>query len=285
MLEKAIPYRAGISLKTPHYEKILRENPPVPWFEVHPENLKSGSTLAMVEKIRNNYPLSLHGVGLSLGAMHLNDDHLSFLKELCERLEPGLISEHVAWSYVDGMYINDLLPLPYTEEALQVIVENIEYTQSYLKRTILIENPSTYLQFPHSSYTEEDFIKEVARRSGCGILLDINNVYVSAYNHGFEPKSYVRKIAESEQVQEVHLAGHKTITVQHKDFLVDHHGSAVSREVWDLYEYALSFIGTIPTLVEWDNHLPEFDVLWAEGKKADFYMEKNCAIVETAAAV
>lgn len=283
MVEGTIPCRAGISLKTPYYEHIFSKKPDVPWFEVHAENLKSGATLSAVEKIRQDYPLSLHGVGLSLGSLHLNDHHLSFLKTVCERLEPGLVSEHVAWNYVDGVYLNDLLPVPYTEEALRVLVDNIGQTQDYLKREILIENPSTYLQFSHSHYAEEDFIKEVARRSGCGILLDVNNVHVSTYNQGGNAQSYIKELAKSGAVKEIHLAGHKKFTIQEKDFLVDHHGSPVSAEVWDLYQYALSFLGLVPTLIEWDNHIPLFDVLWAEGKKADFYMEKVCAALEVTA--
>ena len=285
MIKGAIPCRAGISLKMPYYEHIFTKKPDVPWFEVHAENLKSGATLSAVERIRQDYPLSLHGVGLSLGSLHLNDHHLSFLKTVCERLEPGLVSEHVAWNYVDGIYVNDLLPVPYTDEALQVLVDNIGQTQDYLKREILIENPSTYLQFSHSHYAEEDFIKEVARRSGCGILLDVNNVHVSIYNHGGNAQSYIKELAKSGLVKEIHLAGYKKITMQEKDFLVDHHGSGVSSEVWDLYQYALSFLGLVPTLIEWDNHLPAFDVLWAEGKKADFYMEKAYAALEVTAKI
>lgn len=273
MVGVEIPCKAGISLKTPHYEKIISEKPSVPWFEVHPENLKVGTTLRSIETIRQFYPLSFHGVGLSLGSIHLNDRHLEFLKEMCDRLEPGFVSEHVSWSYVEGIYINDLLPLPYTDESLQILAENIHSTQDYLKRQILIENPSTYVQFSHSTYTEEDFIKEVARRTGCGILLDINNVYVSSYNHGLHAETYIKELAQQGSIKEIHIAGHKKFKVQDNIFLIDHHGSQVSSDVWNLYRYALSLMGPVPTLIEWDNHIPAFDILWGESKKADLLME------------
>src|SRR3989344_291335 len=285
MIKGEIPCKAGISLKSVHYERILQEKPPVAWFEVHPENLKSGASLSIVDKVRHDYPLSLHGVGLSLGSRHLNDSHLSFLKTLCDRLEPGLVSENVVCNYVDGVYINDLLPLPYTDESLDVLVENIQDTQDYLKRTILIENPSTYLQFAHSEYVEEEFIKEVARRSGCGVLLDVNNVYVSTCNQGGDAHSYIQTLAKSGYVKEIHLAGHKKMVFEGETFLVDHHGSAISPEDWDLYEHTLSCLDPVPTLVEWDHHLPAFDVLWAEGKKADFYREKARAAAEVTATI
>lgn len=285
MKKSCIPARAGVSLKSIYYEYILREKPSVAWFEVHPENLRSGAILTLVEKIREHYPLSLHGVGLSLGSVYLNDHHLSFLKSLCDRLEPGLVSEHVAWSYVDGMYINDLLPLPYTKESLNLLVDNIQHTQDILKREILIENPSTYLQFDDSDYEEADFIIEVGQRSGCGLLLDVNNVYVNSHNHKKDAKSCIEKLAKSGLVKEIHLAGHEKIKIQEKNFLVDVHGDTIIHPVWDLYAYALSLTRRLPTLIEWDNHLPSFEVLWAEGQKADFYMEKICAPIEVTATV
>lgn len=285
MATKEIPFKAGIGLKTLHYNQILSEKPSVSWFEVHPENLKSGATLAGVDRIRQDYPLSLHGVGLSLGSAHLNDHHLSFLKKMCDRLNPGLVSEHVAWNYVHGVYINDLLPLPYTEETLRLLVENIQYTQEYLKRQILIENPSTYLQFSHSTYSEPEFIKEVARQSGCGLLLDVNNIYVSSHNHGLDPKAYIKELSHPALVKEIHLAGHKQLKVQEDTFLIDHHGSGISSDVWDLYRYTLSLVGSVPTLIEWDNHIPDFEVLWAESKKADVYMETINAPLEITATV
>ena len=283
----SIPSKVGISLKSPHYETILNTKPSVPWFEVHPENLKSGTSLSIVEKIREEYPLSLHGVGLSLGSPDLNLRHLSFLKSLCHRLEPGLVSEHVAWNYIEGEYINDLLPLPYTDEALDVLVCNIQRTQEYLNRSILVENPSTYLEFSHSTYTEWDFIKEVSRRSGCKVLLDLNNIYVNAQNHGFDSKDYIKCLVEGGSVGEIHLAGHKEVSLERKKMLlVDHHGSTVSSEVWALYEYCLSLLkNPVPTLVEWDNHLPSFEMLLAEGKKAQFYMEKRDETIRSTASV
>lgn len=266
-----IPKAVGVGLRFPHFKDFLVANKPeISWLEVHPENYKIGSSLKVLEEIRAFYPLSLHGVGLSLGSPTLDLDHLKFLKFLCDFLNPGLVSEHVAWSVLDGYYLNDLLPLPYTQEALDLLVKNITQTQEFLGREILIENPSSYVTFESSTFSEEDFMVALARQSGCKILLDINNIYVSSVNHGFCPRAYVDRFRGGELVKEMHLAGHRRVS---PDLLVDDHGSAISEEVWDLYAYALKVVGPVPTLVEWDNNIPAFDILLREAKKAQKVME------------
>ncbi len=266
-----IPTAVGVGLRLPHFKDFLETpRPNISWLEVHPENYKIGSSLKILEQIRQDYPLSLHGVGLSLGSPSLDPEHLKFLKSLCDRLNPGLVSEHVAWSVLEGHYLNDLLPLPYTQESLNLLVQNIQQTQEFLGREILVENPSSYLTFHQSTFSEEVFMVEVATRSGCKILLDINNVYVSATNHGFCPRAYIETFRGLDLVKEMHLAGHHRVRA---DFLVDDHGSAISEEVWDLYEYALKISGPVPTLVEWDNNVPSLEILLGEAKKAEKIME------------
>lgn len=284
-MKSSIPAVAGLGLKTQYISQILESIPDVGWFEVHVENLRMGTTLSGVEKIRHHYPLSFHGVGLSLGSDHLNREHLTFLKSLCDHLDPGLVSEHVAWNYIDGVYINDLLPLPYTEESLQAMINNIDLTQSVLQRQILIENPSTYLRVRSSDYEEADFILELARCSGCYILLDVNNVYVSSVNHGQCAKKYIKRIAQSGLVKEIHLAGHGTMSMNGQQMLVDCHATTVAEEVWQLYAYALSFTQKVPTLIEWDNDLPSFEVLVDEAERANLYMEKACELIAIPATI
>ncbi len=266
-----IPASVGIGLRFPHFKDFLATSKPsISWLEVHPENYKIGSSLKILEEIRNFYPLSLHGVGLSLGSPTLDEEHLKFLKFLCERLNPALVSEHVSWSVLDGHYLNDLLPLPYTQESLDLLVKNIGQTQEFLGREILVENPSSYLTFESSTFSEEEFMKEVARLSGCKILLDINNIYVSAMNHGFCPRAYLEAFRGCNLVKEMHLAGHRRVS---PDLLVDDHGSAITGEVWDLYAYAIKILGSTPTLVEWDNNVPSLEILLGEAKKAQKIME------------
>ncbi|MFN7662684.1 MAG: DUF692 domain-containing protein [Alphaproteobacteria bacterium] len=284
-MKSSIPAVAGLGLKTAYINQILESMPNVGWFEVHIENLRMGTTLSGVEKIRHHYPLSFHGVGLSLGSDHVNREHLTFVKSLCVQLNPGLVSEHLAWNYIDGVYINDLLPLPYTEESLQVMANNIDLTQSILQRQILIENPSTYLQVRSSDYEEADFILELACRSGCYILLDVNNLYVSAINHGECAKKYIKRIAQSGLVKEIHLAGHGTMRMNGQQMLVDSHATTVAEEVWQLYAYALSFTQRLPTLIEWDNDLPSFEVLVNQAQRANLYMEKVCELIPIPATI
>jgi uncharacterized protein (UPF0276 family) len=271
MQKQMIPAQAGIGLRGVHYQAVLNSKPAVAWFEVHSENFfgAGGPNLHYLDAIRKDYPLSLHGVGLSLGSTDpLNMEHLAKLKTLIARCEPGLVSEHLSWSSVAGRYLNDLLPLPYTEEALHHISQRITQTQDYLGRRILIENLSSYLRFAHSAIPEWEFLAAAAENTGCGILLDVNNVYVSAVNHGFDPYLYIRAIP-SAAIHELHLAGFHDAG----DCLIDTHGTPVSEQVWKLYRYTLQHHGAKPTLIEWDSDIPELPVLMNEAAKAQSLME------------
>jgi len=271
-----IPLNVGIGLRAPHYREILQTLPKVGWFEVHTENYfgSGGQPLYFLEQIRNHYPLSLHGVGLSLGSTDsLNQLHLKKLKNIIQRFEPGLVSEHLSWGSIGGRSLNDLLPLPYTHEALDHISSNIRKAQDFLGRRILIENVSSYLQFNNSNIPEWEFLNGVSALSGCGILLDINNIYVNSINHGFDPMRYIDAISY-EAVDEIHLAGFDT----NGRCLIDTHGKPVSKEVWALYEYALSRFGAIPTLIEWDTDIPPLSTLLSEASKAELMLEKFNAI-------
>lgn len=269
----------GISLKSLHYEQILDTKPNVSWFEVHPENLKSGMTLSYVERIRQDYPLSFHSVGLSLGSAVFNEAYLDFLKEMIVRLSPVLFSGHVAWNYAEGAYIDDLLPLPYNDESLCVLVDNIQKTQDVLQRHILIENPSSYVGFENNSYTECDFVINAAKKSGCGILLDLNNIYVSHKNGGENPKEYIKKMIKSGLVREIHLGGHDIFKLPSEEVVfLDTHSTRVASSVWDLFDYCLSLSRvSIPVLIEWDQNLPSLDVLLAEAEIGKTHMARYAA--------
>lgn len=272
---KVIPAQAGIGLRAPHMREFLATLPKVGWVEVHSENYfgDGGQPLLMLERVRQHYPVSLHGVGLSLGSSdELSKEHLRSLKALVQRIEPGFVSDHISWSSVDGRYFNDLLPLPYTEEALNLICDHIDQTQEFLGRLILVENVSSYLQYDHSTMAEPEFVAQLASRTGCGILLDVNNVYVSAVNHGFDGYAYLHAIPQA-AVQELHLAGYsKTETL-----LLDTHSAPVSDPVWALYDDALSRFGAVPSLIEWDTYIPALAVLLNEAGKAEYLMEKHRA--------
>ena len=272
---RPIPNEAGIGLRAPHYRELLETLPPIGWFEVHSENFfgDGGQPLFFLEKFRAHYPLSLHGVGLSLGSTDpLNSTHLKKLKRLADRFEPGLVSDHLCWSSVGGQFLNDLLPLPYTEEALNHVVSRVGEAQDFLRRQILVENVSSYLQYIHSTIAEWEFLAEVARRAGCGILLDMNNIYVSAVNHQFDPKVYIDAIP-GDAVQEIHLAGFDS----NGECLIDTHGKPVFEAVWPLYEYAIERIGAKPTLIEWDTDIPPLDVLLGEAWKARDILQRQDA--------
>ena len=265
-----IPAIAGIGLRHPHLPQFLDSPPDVGWLEVHSENYLAagGPRIKALEAIRRDYPLSCHGVGLSLGSHDgLDRAHLGRLKAMFDRFQPALVSEHMAWSVVDGVYLNDLLPLPYTEEALAVLCRNIDHAQEAFGRRLLVENPSTYVTFRHSTIPEAEFMAALARRTGCGILLDINNIHVSATNNGFDADAYLATIP-ADAVGEVHLAGHTVRTIDRDTVLIDDHGSAVSDAVWHLYAAALRRLGPRPTLIEWDTRIPPLDVLLGEAHKA-----------------
>ena len=260
-----IPAGAGIGLRFPHHRFVAETKPDVPWFEVHTENYMGGGTPARyLESIRRDYPLSLHGVGLSLGSADgLDRAHLQRVRETVKRFEPALLSEHLSWSAAGGIYLADLLPLPMTEEALQVVCRHIDDVQAGLARQILIENPSSYLQYTHSTIPEWEFLSEVAQRTGCGILCDVNNIYVSACNHGWDAAAYLTALPKG-TVGEIHLAGHAVKDIGGRTLRIDDHGSRVSPAVWALYEQALAGFGQVPTLIEWDTNIPEFAVLQEE---------------------
>ncbi|HEX2940333.1 MAG TPA: DUF692 domain-containing protein [Rhodopila sp.] len=268
--DSAIPASAGIGLRFQHHAAVLEQKPPVGWMEVHPENyMGAGMPLRYLEAIRRDYPISLHGVALSLGSADgLNDTHLARLRSLAERIEPGLVSEHMSWSIADGTYLADLLPLPMTQEALDVVCRNIDAAQSYLRRRILLENPSSYLRYHHSTIPEWEFIAEVARRTGCGILCDVNNIYVSSYNHGFDPSAYLMALPIG-SVGEIHLAGHALRDLGNgRAIRIDDHGSCICADVWLLYELAIARFGHVPTLIEWDTDIPPLPILLREAEKA-----------------
>jgi uncharacterized protein (UPF0276 family) len=263
----ALPPTAGIGLRAPHHAEVMHDRPAVAWWEVHSENFfaDGGPALDFLRAIRADYPLSLHGVGASLGGVDsLFELHLDRLARLAEIIEPAAISEHLCWSSVGDQHFNDLLPLPSTEAAVVQAVQRIERMQERLQRTILIENVSSYVQWREADYSEWDFLVEVARRAGCGILLDVNNIHVSASNHGFDARTYVDAVPP-ELVGEIHLAGYD----QCEDFLVDTHGKRVHPPVWELYEYTLERLGPRPTLIEWDTDIPALDVLQDEAAYAD----------------
>jgi len=271
-----VPAAAGIGLRFQHHQAVLETRPDVAWLEVHTENYMGGGTpLAYLEAIRRDYPLSLHGIGLSLGSADEPDsNHLTRIRNVMERFEPGLMSEHLSWSIVGGTYLGDLLPLPLTEEALDVVCRHVDQTQAFLQRRILIENPSSYLTFKHSTIPEWDFIAAVARRTGCGILCDVNNIYVSACNHGWDASAYLTALP-ARAVGEIHLAGHAVRQLEGGKVLrIDDHGSRVPPPVWLLYVEALERFGPVPTLIEWDTDVPPLEVLLGEAAQATIHLER-----------
>lgn len=276
----AIPARGGIGLKAEHYREVLAQTPDIGFFEVHAENYMGdgGPPHRYLEAIRANYALSLHGVGLSIGgAKPLNRDHLARLKLLNDRYQPGLFSEHLAWSTHDTGYLSDLLPLPYGEQTLHKVCEHIDETQNFMGRQLLLENPSSYLTFDESTYSEVDFIAAVVSRTGCGLLLDINNVYVSAANIGINAQTYLAQYP-LQYVCEIHLAGHaESADAEGHAILIDDHASSVVAGVWQLYQQVISRTGPLPTLIERDANVPPLAELIAEAHHADLLMQQPLA--------
>lgn len=276
ILDAPIPARAGIGLKAQHYQDIYDRLPTdIGWLEVHSENYfgSGGEALRWLSQLRDLYPVSLHGVGLSLGtAGSLDAHHLSRLAALESRIEPGQVSEHLSWSIASGDYLNDLIPLPYTDEALDNFCLHVEQMQDALKRPVLIENPSVYMRYNHSTIPESEFLLAVAKRSGCGVLLDINNIFVSAHNLRFDPVKYIDAIP-GHMVGEIHLGGHFDADVDGEVLKIDDHGSLVREAVWDLYAHAISRFGPKPTLIEWDSDVPELEVLLGEARRANATMD------------
>ncbi len=276
--DAGVPVAAGVGLRTPHMAAFAATAPGAliaPWIEIHSENFlcDGGPRLAMLDAVAARYPVSCHGVGLSLGSADgLDLDHLARLKRLFARVKPCLVSEHLSWSVTDGVYLNDLLPMPYTAATLAVICRNIDTAQNAFGRRILVENPSGYLRFGESTMTEPEFLSHVVERTGCGLLLDINNVYVSAVNNGFDAAAYLKAIPY-DAVGEIHLAGYTEVGAGETRVLIDTHGAKVSDPVWELYATFIRNNGSRPTLIEWDRDLPELPVLLREAAAAQTILD------------
>jgi len=270
----------GIGLRQPHYSEVFERQPALGFLEVHSENffLDGGASMHALERARAAYPISLHGVGLSLGSADdaLAQRHLAKLKRLVDRVEPALVSEHLSWSGLGGQHFNDLLPLPHTHEVLALLVQRVDRVQNLLKRRILVENVSAYVQYRDRDMSETALLDELARRSGCGILLDVNNLYVNQCNHGADAAAQIDAI-DPRHVGEIHLAGHLVTELA----VIDHHGARVADPVWTLYERAIARIGRVPTLIEWDTEVPALEVLVDEAARAR--RRFDCAAVRDAA--
>ena len=272
-----IPAGAGIGLRSIHHRALLEQRPAIGWIEAHTENYfhDGGPAVRALERARANYPLSLHGVGLGLGSADgLDLAHLARVKRAITRFEPALVSEHACWGHAGGEFFNDLLPLPYTEEAVSVLSRQVAQAQDFLGRRLLIENVSAYVTFEHSHLHEWEFLTAVAQESGCGLLLDVNNIFVSACNLGIDARAFVAGVPRG-QVGEIHLAGHARVAKpEGGEVRVDDHGSAVCEEVWELYRLAIERLGPLPTLIEWDSNIPELSRLVAESRRADIILEE-----------
>lgn len=271
----AVPACAGIGLRAEHYRHFLEGDPPVGWIEVHSENYfgDGGFDLHVLERVRERYPVSLHGVGLSLGgAEALSQRHLDRLAALVSRVEPALVSEHLCWSAFDGEHFGDLLPVPLTAGALDLVAARVCAVQERIGRAILVENISSYVRWADSAMSEMEFLGELVSRTGCGLLLDVNNLYVNAMNHGTDAAAELARVAPG-TVGEIHLAGHADAD----GLLVDDHGSRVCPEVWALFELACARLGALPTLVEWDTRVPALDVLLDEVRRAERRLDRHRA--------
>ena len=277
MKPSELPRRAGVGFKPEHFAAINAVSQPIGFFEVHAENYMGagGPPHAQLGKLRQDYALSIHGVGLSIGSMQpLDADHLARLKIVCDRYEPESFSEHLAWSSHDTTFLNDLLPLPYTEATLAQVCAHIDEVQTLLGRQMLLENPATYLLFEESTIEEVDFLSEVARRTGCGLLLDVNNVFIAATNHRLDPRDYLKRFPV-QWVREIHLSGHSETTDDAgAPLLIDSHDTPVKDPVWELYEELITRTGPIASLVEWDNDVPEWPVLRSEAEAADAILRR-----------
>jgi uncharacterized protein (UPF0276 family) len=271
-----IAARAGIGLRALHLKQLLDARPPAGFLEIHAENyLAAGAPLARLDALRADYPFSVHGVGLSLGSADgIDNAHLRRVAALVGRLQPALVSEHLAWSVSGGIYLNDLLPLPYTEEALAAVCRNVARMQDALGRPILLENPSAYLAFAHSTIAEPEFLAEIVRRTGCGLLFDVNNVHVTAHNLGLDPQDWLNELP-ADAIGEYHLAGHATNDADGAIVLIDDHGSRVDPPVWQLFERTLARFGPRPALIEWDTDVPALAVLLDEAQHADAALARH----------
>jgi uncharacterized protein (UPF0276 family) len=264
-----LPATTGLGFKPQHFQDIRATRPDLGFFEVHAENYlgAGGAPHAMLTALRQDYAISIHGVGLSIGGPQLDLAHLSRIKALCDRYDPDSFSEHLAWSSHGTEYLNDLLPLPYTPETLDRVCDHVDRVQEVLGRRLLLENPSTYVIFAQSEIPETDFLAQIARRTGCGLLLDVNNVFVSCVNHRSDPLAWLDAFP-LDLVSEIHLGGHDQEVLPSGPLLIDAHGAEVAEPVWALYAEVLDRAGALPTLVEWDNDVPEWHVLLAEAQRA-----------------
>jgi uncharacterized protein len=271
-----LPHRAGIGLRAPHYRAWPERPPAVAWLEAHAENhFGGGPARRVLESLRADYPVSLHAVGLSLGsAAGLDEGHLDRLADLVSAIQPAAVSDHLSWSVSDGVYLPDLLPLPLTQESLELVAANVARAQERLGRRLLIENPSSYLSFRHSPIPEPEFLCELARRTGCGLLLDLNNLYVSARNLGGDAEDALAAYPP-ELVGEIHLAGHAVRQVEGMELRIDDHGSPVPEPVWALFERALGLMGPRPTLIEWDTAIPPLEVLVEQAELAQAHLDRS----------
>lgn len=265
---------AGVGLRFPHHDAVLRDTARAAWFEVHPENYLSGVAADLLERVRRDHPVSLHATGLSLGSADgIDATHLAAIAALAARIQPGLISDHLSWSMTDGTYLPDLLPVPYTPEVLAVFTRNIDRVQDCLKRAILVENPSVYFAFADSEMSEGEFLARLCAATGCGVLLDINNIAVCAANLGEHSLARLHGMLDAlppAAIGEIHLAGHAVRSLEDgRQVCIDDHGAPVSAEVWSLYEAALARIGARPSLIEWDTAIPDFAVLAQQAAMAD----------------
>lgn len=265
----------GVGLRSAHYQDILDTKPDLGWFEVHPENYFCGGVHRhYLDQISEHYALSMHGVGLSLGAdQPVSAEHLRQFKELIDTYNPFIVSDHVAWSASGNAHLNDLLPLPYTQETLDRLARNVHQVQQYFGRSILVENPSTYIAFKDNEMSEQEFMNRLCDQTGCSMLLDINNIYVQSHNHGLDPVAYIGEI-NPDFVMEMHLAGHIEKAFGTKTLLIDTHNQTVCDAVWDLYAVAVAHVGAVPTLIEWDQDIPALQVLTDQAEQARTIIER-----------
>jgi len=280
---KSFPYLGyGLGLRTEYYSQIIENRPAVDWFEIITENyiVPGGRPLHFLDQIREHYPIVMHGVSMSIGSCDpLDQEYLANVKKLAERIEPAWISDHLCWTGVNGVNAHDLLPLPYTEEALQHVVDRISYVQDFLGRRMLLENVSSYLTYLHSHMTEWEFLAAIAKKADCYILLDVNNIFVSAFNHGFDPQDYLNGIP-IDRVKQFHLAGHENCG----KYIVDTHDAPIVEGVWSLYADAVRRFGRVSTMIERDDHYPEFPELMAELQQAKTIAEEILVVQEQVAA-
>jgi len=270
----SLPCKTGIGLRAPHYREVLDHSPQIAWVEVHSENFfGGGAPLHTLLRVREHYPVSLHGVGMGLAsASPLDQTHLSALRQLCDVIEPHAVSEHLCWNTASGIFINDLLPFPYTAAALQHVASRVEQVQQTLGRQLLVENLSSYLSFSQSEMSEGEFLADLSRRTGCGILFDVENLYVNSRNLNVDAHAFIQSLP-ADQIMEYHLAGY---SIRNGCF-VDTHDHPVCAEVWALYKHVLEQIGPRPTLIEWDSDIPSLDVLVGEAAKAQQLLEQRHA--------